>query len=104
MAEIKEVEEVSQSENHLIIDVRSSERYRGESEPIDLVAGHIPGAINIPFTENLDENGLFLSPPEIDTAKKMQKFCIQEMKKDGMNGFFAWLATRSIPNLERWKQ
>ncbi len=34
----------------------------GESEPIDLVAGHIPGAINIPFSENLDENGEFLSP------------------------------------------
>jgi hypothetical protein len=48
------------------------------------------------------ENGLFLTPPEIDTAKKMQKFCIQEMKKDGMNGFFAWLVTRPIPKLERW--
>lgn len=46
----------------------------------------------------------FLTPPDVDTAEKMQKFCIQEMKKDGMIGFFAWLATRSIPNLERWKQ
>lgn len=45
-----------------VIDVRDSYRYRGESEPIDLVAGHIPGAINIPFSENLDENGNFLSP------------------------------------------
>jgi len=50
------------------------------------------------------ENGVFLTPPEIDTAKKMQQFCIEEMKKDGMNSFFAWLATRTIPNLERWKQ
>lgn len=45
-----------------VIDVRDSYRYNGESEPIDLVAGHIPGAINIPFSENLDENGNFLSP------------------------------------------
>ncbi|RQO39383.1 sulfurtransferase [Chryseobacterium sp. KBW03] len=45
-----------------VIDVRDAYRYRGESEPIDLVAGHIPGAINIPFSENLDENGNFLSP------------------------------------------
>ena len=50
------------------------------------------------------ENGVFLTPLEIDTAKKMQTFCIQEMKKGGINSFFAWLATRSIPKLERWKQ
>ena len=51
------------SENSaIVIDVRDAYRYRGESEPIDLVAGHIPGAINIPFSENLDENGEFLSP------------------------------------------
>jgi thiosulfate/3-mercaptopyruvate sulfurtransferase len=36
-----------------VIDVRDAYRYNGESEPIDLVAGHIPGAINIPFSENL---------------------------------------------------
>lgn len=45
-----------------VVDVRDAYRYKGESEPIDLVAGHIPGAINIPFSENLDENGNFLSP------------------------------------------
>jgi hypothetical protein len=48
--------------------------------------------------------GKFTTPPEIDTAKKMQAFCIQEMKKSGFNGILAWLATRSIPKLERWKQ
>src|SRR5690606_40165625 len=32
------------------------------SEPIDLIAGHIPGAINIPFSENLDDKGNFLKP------------------------------------------
>jgi len=49
------------------------------------------------------ENGKFLSPTEVDTAKKMQKFCIQEMKKDGINSIFAWIVTRGIPKLERWK-
>ena len=62
IAEISEIEKVSHSEKHLIIDVREEKRYNGETEPIDLIAGHIPGAINIPFTENLDENGLFLAP------------------------------------------
>ncbi|MGB4930587.1 MAG: zinc ribbon domain-containing protein [Chitinophagales bacterium] len=50
------------------------------------------------------ENGNFLTPPEINTAKKMQNFCIQEMKKDGINGLFAWLATRQIPHFKRWKK
>ncbi|WP_415324915.1 sulfurtransferase [Chryseobacterium sp. MMS23-Vi53] len=45
-----------------VIDVRDAYRYNGESEPIDLIAGHIPGAINIPFSENLDEHGNFLKP------------------------------------------
>jgi thiosulfate/3-mercaptopyruvate sulfurtransferase len=65
IATIDEVEKVSQDKNHIVIDVRDVERYNGETEPIDLVAGHIPGAINIPFTENLDSNGLFLNPKEL---------------------------------------
>ncbi len=60
--EMNEVENVSQNPNYLVVDVRDKERYDGKIEPIDLIAGHIPGAINIPFTENLDQNGLFLKP------------------------------------------
>jgi len=63
--EISEVERVSQNPNYLVVDVRDQERYEGKTEPIDLIAGHIPGAINIPFTENLDQNGLFLKPDEL---------------------------------------
>ena len=59
---LEEVEKEIAENSATVIDVRDAYRYRGESEPIDLVAGHIPGVINIPFSENLDENGEFLSP------------------------------------------
>jgi len=65
LVEIDEVERISKMEGSLVIDVREAKRYNGEMEPIDLIAGHIPGAINIPFTENLDENGIFLSSKEL---------------------------------------
>lgn len=47
-----------------LIDARDRRRYRGEAEPIDKIAGHIPGAVCLPFTENLN-NGRFLSPAEL---------------------------------------
>ncbi|SMC73847.1 sulfurtransferase [Chryseobacterium sp. YR221] len=62
VSKLEEVENELKNDSATVIDVRDAYRYRGESEPIDLVAGHIPGAINIPFSENLDENGFFLSP------------------------------------------
>ena len=65
LADLEEVEKVSKDENFLVIDVRDSERYKGNKEPIDLVAGHIPGAVNIPFSTNLDSNGMFLPPHDL---------------------------------------
>ncbi len=62
IASLDEVEKTVESEGHMVIDVRDSTRYLGENEPIDLIAGHIPGAINVPFKGNLDQDGLFLSP------------------------------------------
>lgn len=43
------------------MDARSADRYRGENEIIDPVAGHIPGAISAPFAENTGADGLFLA-------------------------------------------
>ena len=62
LADINEVEEASKTGSQTIVDVRDANRYAGLTEPIDLIAGHIPNAINIPFTENLDKNGFFLAP------------------------------------------
>jgi thiosulfate/3-mercaptopyruvate sulfurtransferase len=54
-----------------LLDARDAARFRGEVEPIDLVAGHIPGAINLPFTEFVRANGTWL--PRKERAALLEK-------------------------------
>lgn len=70
MVTLNKVVDSVESEDFLVIDVRESYRYRGEAEPIDLVAGHIPGAINIPYLENLAKDGSFRSPEDLAKTYK----------------------------------
>lgn len=49
----------------LVMDARAEERFNGEIEPLDPVAGHIPGAINLPYEDNLHLSGRFASPEEL---------------------------------------
>ncbi|MFH7002708.1 sulfurtransferase [Flavobacterium bizetiae] len=60
-AYIDEVEKARNNDESIVIDVRDKNRFDGLTEPLDLIAGHIPGAINVPFSENLDENGFYKS-------------------------------------------
>ena len=50
-----------------VVDARAPARYRGEVEPLDPVAGHIPGALNRPFSANIAASGLFKPPAELRT-------------------------------------
>lgn len=63
--EIDQIVDNQNKEDNVLIDVRQSQRYNGITEPIDLLAGHIPGAVNICFDQNLDEKGYFKSKQEL---------------------------------------
>ena len=53
------------ADKRLLIDVRVGPRFRGEMEPVDPIAGHIPGAVNLPAAENVNEDGLFRSAADL---------------------------------------
>jgi len=61
-----ELERALRDPKAVLVDARSQERYAGAVEPIDPVAGHIPGAVNHPFTANLGADGRFLPAAELE--------------------------------------
>jgi thiosulfate/3-mercaptopyruvate sulfurtransferase len=60
-----EVLEGLEKDGRALVDVRASERYSGEFEPIDSVAGHVPGSVNYPLQLNLSQNGRFKPAQQI---------------------------------------
>ncbi len=64
-ADLDIVEQLARHGDWKVLDVRSAERYRGDAEPLDPVAGHIPGAYNLPYAVNLREDGRFRPREEL---------------------------------------
>ena len=58
----------------LLLDARAGERYRGETEPVDPVAGHIPGAVSAPTAGNVNPDGTFKDPAEL--AARFAGLCL----------------------------
>ena len=65
LASVAEVEALRTNSTACLLDARNADRYRGENETIDPVAGHIPGAISAPYVENLTAEGHFRPAAEL---------------------------------------
>ncbi|MBN1536844.1 MAG: sulfurtransferase [Anaerolineales bacterium] len=63
--DVMQVEKIRLDDHYRLFDSRSADRYRGENETIDPIAGHIPGAYSAPFMDNYDQEGLLLPPEQI---------------------------------------
>jgi thiosulfate/3-mercaptopyruvate sulfurtransferase len=62
LVDMEEVEAIRRDPARKLLDVRSAERWRGEAEPFDPVAGHVPGSLNLAWNDNLAPDGRFKSP------------------------------------------
>lgn len=65
LADVEAVRDAVRTGGSVLVDSREPARYRGETEPIDRIAGHIPGAVNRFWKDNLDEAGRWRSPEEL---------------------------------------
>jgi len=68
--DIEEVKKAAKADDRVVIDVREGVRYAGHTEPLDLVAGHIPGAVNLFYSNSLSPEGKYLTSQALATLYK----------------------------------
>lgn len=68
--DLDEVKRAAQDEGRVVIDVREGARYQGLTEPLDLVAGHIPGAVNLFYSNSLSPEGKYLTSQALASLYK----------------------------------
>ena len=70
-------------DTQLVIDARAPERFRGDAEPVDAVAGHVPGAQNLPSTSLLSDDGTFRSDTELAHRFRVKGIGYADSNDDG---------------------
>jgi thiosulfate/3-mercaptopyruvate sulfurtransferase len=90
-----EVDRMRQDPHCRVFDARTADRYRGENETIDPIAGHIPGAFSAPYVDNLSEAGT-MKPPE--QLKATYQKLLDEVKPD-QAVFYCGSGVTSIHNV-----
>ena len=95
LASAADVEDIVNGAPGVLIDSRAPERYRGDLEPIDAVAGHIPGAVNADHQLTLNKNGRFLPPDEL--RSHFEK--VLQGKPAGQAVFYCGSGVSAVANL-----
>lgn len=94
---MENVRENLKNPNRILIDSRSLERYMGKNEPVDPIAGSIPGAVNFFWKDIIADDGTFLDENKlkehfsIDTSKEIVLYC-----GSGVTACFNWFALNQI--------
>ncbi len=85
------------SATEYLIDARALARFAGDEEPIDPVAGHIPGAVCLPFSDNLDDQGFFKAPD--DLARRFLALGLERSHKDPAVTIYCGSGVTAIHNI-----
>lgn len=83
LIDAQQVQQELKAHSIILCDARAPERYRGDVEPLDKCAGHVPGAVNVPFAQNLDAEGCFKPIDELRRTHSLTELHKPEHQSPG---------------------